>query len=163
MIVRIIFAIVLLFVGSSSFAAGSPPRDSFERINSCVKKDDVVGCKDMFTASSMPLYERFMSYGLMDCLPKDATYYSGEDREGGKLIRARVTDKISGKERYMRLLFVEEEGQWKLNVPQSLEIAMGKNWEKQVNMVEQVYLLMKKQIGADLNCSMILGMVRAKK
>ena len=158
----VLLASFLLFLSSAVCAfAESSAKASFEAINACVKKDDTVACKDYFTANSMSLYTRFMSYGLMECLPKNAEYYSEEPKDKNILLRAAVTQ--NDKQRYMRLIFSEEEGKWKIDVPESLRISMGKNWGNQVNMTEQVYLLMKKRMGDQLNCSMILGLVKAKK
>ena len=77
------------------------------------------------------------------------------------MIRASVTD--LGKKRYMRLFFVEEEGTWKLDVPESLRTAMGKDWQKQVEITENIYLLMRSQFGAKLDCNTIRSLVNVKK
>ena len=153
---------LLLLLGNSSvYAQEKTARDSFEQLSTCVKNEDKQGCKDLFTASSASLYRRFMSYGLMNCLPKDAQYVSEKKIDSHVMIRASVTD--NSKQRFMRLFFVEEEGQWKLDVPQSLQTSMGKNWEKQIGAAEQLYLLMKTQFGGQLDCKMIQNLVRVKK
>lgn len=149
----------MLFASTSAYAEGTA-RDSFDSINNCVKKEDTQGCKDLFTASSFPLYDRFASYGLMNCLPKDAEFDSQKQDGSYVMIRASATD--TGNKRFMRLFFAQEEGKWKLDVPYSLSKSMGKNWEKQIEMVEQIYLLMRQQLGSKLDCNMIRGLVQPK-
>ncbi len=150
----------LLFASASAYA-DSGAKDSFDKINNCVKNNDRNGCRDLVTASSSDLYNRFMSYGLMACLPKDAKYISQENIGNDIIIKAGVHD--NGRDRTMRLIFTEEEGQWKLDTPQSLRRAMGKNWEQQIELVEQLYLLMKQQFGSQLDCRAIRGLVDIKK
>jgi hypothetical protein len=154
----ILFLSLFLLVGANAFATESGAKKSFDKINNCVQKEDKQGCKDLFTASSASLYNRFMSYGLMGCLPKDAQYVSQKEVGSHVMIRASATD--LGKQRFMRLFFVEEEGQWKMDVPESLRTSMGKNWEKQIELTEQIYLLMKSQLGAQLDCKTIRNLVK---
>ncbi len=158
---KYIFLFLFMFFSVDASAFAKSPHESFESINSCVQKNDSKTCRDLFTKSSQPLYDRFMSYGLMDCLPKDGQYVSQEKIAGGVMVRASVTD--NNKQRFMRLIFVEEEGGWKLDTPESLRLAMGKNWQQQIEVAEQLYLLMKKQFGSELNCSALKTLVKAKK
>lgn len=139
----------------------SSARDSFERINSCVQKGDSKNCRDLFTASSISLYDRFMSYGIISCLPKDSEYVSKQNSGQHVMIRASVTD--LGKPRFMRLFFVEEEGIWKLDIPESLQTAMGKNWPQQIELTEKIYLVMREQFGSKLDCTTIRNLVNVKK
>lgn len=158
---KILGIITILFLTSStSFAAEPSARNSFEQINNCTRREDAQSCRDLFTASSISLYDRFMSYGLVNCLPKDAQYDSQQNLGKTVLIRASVTD--LGKKRYMRMFFVEEEGQWKLDVPESLHTAMGKDWKKQIEITENIYLLMRKQFGEKLDCNTIRSLVNVK-
>lgn len=156
-----LFLSLFLLGDASVFAATVTAKDSFESINNCVQKEDKQGCKNLFTASSASLYSRFMSYGLMNCLPKDAGYVSQQKIGDYVMIRASVTD--NSKQRFMRLFFVEEEGAWKLDAPESLRISMGKNWEQQIEVAEQLYLLMKQQFGTQLDCNTIRNLVKIKK
>lgn len=155
----ILLSAILMLASASAYAAGSA-RGSFDSINNCVKKEDTQGCKDLFTASSISLYDRFASYGLMNCLPKDAVFDSQKEEDNHVMIRAGATD--TGSQRFMRLFFTQEEGKWKLDVPYSLSKSMGKNWEKQIQMVENIYLLMKQQLGGQLDCNMIRALVQPK-
>ncbi len=149
---------LLLIIAAPAWA--DSPRESFDRINACIKKQDTSTCRQHVTASSIQLYDRFVSYGLTDCLPKDANFVSQTPAGKSVLIRASTND--GGKERFMRLLFVQEEDRWKLDVPESLHTAMGDNWQNQVNLIEQIYLLMKQNMGDKLNCTMIRDMARSK-
>ena len=158
-----LFLALFLIIGKNAFATESmesSARDSFERINTCVQKEDTQGCKDLFTASSASLYTRFMSYGLMNCLPKDAQYVSHQYLGKIVMVRAKITD--LNNQRFMRLFFVEEEGLWKMDVPESLRTAMGKNWQQQIELTEKIYLVMREQFGAKLDCNTIRSLVNTK-
>lgn len=155
-----LFLALFLVVSGGALAEELSAKNSFERINGCVQKNDSQSCQDLVTASSASLYSRFMSYGLMNCLPKDAKYVSQQWVDGGVIVRASATD--MGKQRVMRLVFVDEEGEWKLDTPESLRMAMGKNWQQQIDLAEQLYLLMKKQFGGKLDCQTIRNLVPVK-
>lgn len=151
----------LLFLSGNFAYANTDAKDSFDKINNCVKNNDPNNCSQLVTADSSELYNRFMSYGLINCLPKDAKFISQENMGSSIMIRAGVVD--NGKSRTMRLVFSQEEEQWKLDTPQSLRLAMGKNWQQQIELVEQLYLLMKQQFGSQLDCKTIRGLVDMKK
>ncbi len=151
----------ILFLSGNCAYANTDAKDSFDKINNCIKNNDPNNCSQLVTADSSELYNRFMSYGLIKCLPKDAKFVSQENIGNDIMIRAGVVD--NGKARTMRLIFSQEEGQWKLDTPQSLKLAMGKNWQQQIELVEQLYLLMKQQFGSQLDCKTIRGLVNVKK
>jgi hypothetical protein len=154
--------ISLLLLGTSPVHADmASPQSSFGRIIQCVKKEDTHGCRQLLTASSVSLYDRFVSYDLMRCLPKNASYISHQKSNGAVILRASAT--VGGNKRYMRLMLSEEEGQWKLDVPESLRLGMGENWEKQIQMTEQLYLVMKQQMGVQLTCEMAENLARANR
>lgn len=155
-----LFSALFLVWSDNCLAAAATPKDNFEQINSCVRQEDADSCRHLLTVGSSPLYNRFMSYGLMNCLPKDAQYVSQQEIDGGVIVRASVTD--MGRQRFMRLVFTKEGGEWKLDVTESLRMAMGKNWQQQIDLVEQLYLLMRKQFGAKLDCAAIRGLVNIK-
>lgn len=150
---RIAFIIALLFA-CPTYAADSPPKQAFDALNQCVKASDAATCRTLITASSAPLYDRFISYGLLHCLPKEVAYISEEPAGNYTIIRA-ATDKKT-----LRLSFVEEAGLWKLDIPNTLQAGIGANWQKQVNMTEQLYLLMRQQMGGQLDCGMVRGLAQ---
>ncbi|MBY0406922.1 MAG: hypothetical protein K2Q01_04470 [Rickettsiales bacterium] len=127
------------------------------RLAACVQARDVSACRENLTAGSVELYDRFTGYDLMDCLPEEARYRShvaeGEDTA---LVRAYVTS--GGKKNGVRLVMQQEEDKWKLDIPESLHRGLGEKWEDQLNATEQVYLLLRSQLGDRLNCASIRGL-----
>lgn len=159
---NIILLFLLLFLLGSPYAlAENSAKSSFEHISECVQKGDVDGCHGLLTASSEPLYTRFVDYDLVSCLPKNIGYISQKKSGSHVIIRSSVS--VGDNTRYTRLAFVEEEGQWKLDVPESLRIGMGENWQKQIDATEQIYLMLRQQMGNQLNCGMIENLVMINK
>lgn len=153
----------LFFLGSTcsnAFAELPTPKDSFDLINECIQASDSKGCRDLFTASSISLYNRFMSYGVMRCLPKDAEYVSEQDIGKMVVIRASFSEKDG--EHFMRLVFVEEEEEWKLDVPESLRMAMGRHWQERLALVEGIYLNMRENFKMKIDCKALRDIVRIK-
>lgn len=128
-------------------------KSAANRLAACVQDRDAQTCRDNITASSVPLFDRFSEYGLMDCLPQSVSYVSQKPEGDAVLVRASATS--NEKKSTVRLIFQQEEDQWKLDIPETLRRGIGDNWEKQVNATEQVYLMLKTQMGDNLNCTMI--------
>jgi len=136
------------------------PQDSITQLNQCLPKTDPSACRALVTASSVALYNRFVSYDLLKCLPQPVTYVSQEHKGAQTIIRSSVM--VNGTQRFLRLIYVEEEGKWKLDIPESLHLSMGNNWEKQVNMTEQIYVMLKQQMGEQFSCNTLLTLVKPK-
>ncbi len=123
------------------------------RMAACVHNRDASTCRQNITASSTAILDRFASYDLMDCLPQDAAYQSSKQEGDAMIVRATTT--TDAKKNTIRLVFQQEEEEWKLDIPESLRRGLGDNWEQRLNGVEQVYLVLRSQMGGNLNCAMI--------
>lgn len=150
---RKISSLILLAALLPQPAFAETVKDAANRVTACIKARDAQTCRDNITASSVDIYNRFVSYDLMDCLPQKAAYVSSTPKGDAMLVRATVT--TNDKKSNVRLIFQQEEDRWKLDIPETLRQGIGDNWEGQVNATEQVYLMLKKQMGGQLNCSMI--------
>ncbi len=149
---RLLTCLFLLFLALPAEAA--TPRQTFDALNACVKKDDAPACREQVTASSVELYDRFAGYGLLHCLPQDAAYISEKKSGAHRLVRAQTGEGM------VRLLFVEEEGAWKLDVPETLHTGLGPKWRQRVNAIEQVYVMMKTKLGSRMNCALVQGLAK---
>ncbi len=155
---REISAFLFCCIGAASAHAASNARDTFNALNACAKSHEIDNCREDLTASSVAMFDRFNGYGLADCLPSDVTYVSESKSGQHDIIRAKTT--YNGTQRYMRLIFSMEENKWKLDVPASLERSMGPKWEKQVQTIETMYLLLRQQMGGKLDCSTVQALAK---
>ncbi len=144
--------LALALLPMQAYAQGSV-KDAANRIAACVKARNAEACRENITASSADIFDRFASYDLMDCLPQSATYISSKPDGSAMQVRAAVT--TGDKKSNVRLLFQQEEEEWKLDIPGTLREGIGENWESQLNATEQVYQMLKGQMGDKLNCTMI--------
>jgi hypothetical protein len=151
----------LLALAPAAAYAGSTPQESFDAVSQCLHRHDTKHCRSQLTADSLSIYDRFVSYGLVQCIPADVTMVSQEPRDRAMLIRASA--QVNDKKRIMRLIFVQDKNDWKLDIPESLHSAMGDNWESQVAMTEQLYLMLRPQMGDQINCSMIQNLMKPHK
>lgn len=134
-------------------AHADTPRAGIKRLSTCLGADRLMDCRSYITASSVELFDRFESYKLADCLPKSLEYVSEKTQRSHMAVRSRFQS--GGKPHIARLLLVEEENQWKLDIPETLRSGLGENWETQLNATEQVFLLMRQQMGGNLNCAVL--------
>lgn len=137
----------------AAHAADKRVQETASRLSACVRDRSAETCRDNMTASSVALFDRFASYNLMDCLPQSATYLSQKPEGAAMLVRATVV--TNEKKSVVKLIFQQEEDRWKLDLPETLRRGIGENWEGQVDATEKVYLLLRSQMGDNLNCTMI--------
>jgi hypothetical protein len=155
---RAYLLILLLLLLPLPTLADASPEQSFNAIIAhCITTTDK-SCRNHFTASSYSLYDRFTSYGLMRCVPKDAHFISTIPGATHTILRAATGS--PGHERVMRLAFKPDGDDWKLDVPESLRIGMGENWQKQVDTTEQIYLVLRAQFGGELNCQAVQALAK---
>ncbi len=151
---RLVFA--LIYICLTPETAHADAREAFTALNNCLLSKTPSTCRSMLTGSSLPLYDRISSYDVMDCLPQKTDYIAEEKKDGHVWVRAQTT--LGEKTRLLRVAFTKEKGTLKLDIPASLARAIGPKWEKQVNAVEAVYLMLKAQLGGKLNCATVQGL-----
>lgn len=140
--------------------ASTDARGAFERLNECIGAGNAPACRPYLTRTSTELYDRFTGYGLLSCLPANARFLSEKQEGAFTIIRASAGQKPNGKRDTLRLAFAQEDGAWKLDVPESLRGAMGKNWRTQVNLTEQMYLVLRQRMGGALDCNTVQALVK---
>jgi hypothetical protein len=136
-----------------SLACAQEVQTAFNTLNRCLLGAQTSTCRTLMTEDSRTLYDRVNSYDVMECLPKETRYVSQHKSGQHQIVRA--STKLGESERFLRLAFRKEGGAWKLDVPFSLHSALGQNWQKQVQMTEQLYLFMRSQIKGKLNCEAV--------
>ena len=148
--------LLLSLIANPAFALAKTEdtvKTAANRIAACVESRNANDCRENITASSASLFNRFVNYNLMDCLPQSVTYLSKKPIK--KAMQVRVQTTSNDKKTIARLIFQQEENTWKLDIPESLRQGIGENWESQLNATEQVYLMLKGQMGDKINCGMI--------
>lgn len=133
--------------------ADSGARGAFERVGQCFGQGDMPRCRPMLSTNSLSLFDRISNYRAMQCLPKKLNYLSQAVQ--GKHTLVRASTQMGGGTRFLRLAFLKEKGGWKLDIPQSLQTALGNSWEGQVSMTEQIYQALQQRMGDKLNCTAI--------
>ena len=138
---------------SAQAMAADAIKTAATRVATCVQKRDVTSCRENITASSIELFDRFTDYDLLDCLPQTASYLSS--KADGKTMQVKANITTGQTKSTIRLTFQMEEDKWKLDIPETLRRGIGERWEGQLKATEQVYLMLRSQMGDNLNCSMI--------
>ncbi|MBV8938282.1 MAG: hypothetical protein JO089_00390 [Alphaproteobacteria bacterium] len=142
-----------------AFAEESGAKAAFSHLIRCIGARNAPACRGLLTADSVELYNRFVDYGLMQCVPSGIDYVSQQRADPYVIIRAGVV--TGGVRRFMRLIFAREAGNWKLDVPESLRAALGEKWRQRVALTEQLYIALRQQMGPLQNCAMVQRMVSA--
>lgn len=144
--------LVLLLVLFPSFAFADSPREAFEGLHSCLRRE-ADSCGGYFTEGSQPLYKKVMTYDLARCVPDEVSYVSELSAGGGRIVRAKIIE--GGRSHIARLNFTQERGMWKMNLPETLKRGLGEKWQNYVNATEQAYLFMQQQLGTMPDCEAV--------
>lgn len=145
-------------LGAVPAQAESHAKSIFNHLNHCASAHAIDDCRQYVTSSSTALFDRFNGYGLANCLPEDVRFLSEISSGPYTIIRARMA--ITGKTRFLRLLFSEEKGQWKLDIPASLQHAMGDRWQHNLALTEALYVALRQQMGGKLDCKSARAMIQ---
>ena len=142
----------------TSPAGAATPARVFAELKSCVMANEPDICRGMLTSSSHTLYDRFASYGLMICLPTDFEYEKSVQKGGYYIVTAASGDAPRARSR-LRLAFTAAATP-KLDVPQTLRLGLGENWQNKISLAEQLYLLMRQNMGSQLTCDQVAPLIK---
>ena len=147
-----LFFLLALFFAPCAVRADSA-KQCFMDLNNCLTQSPPAHCRTLMTSSSLELYDRLSTYDVIGCLPKKTEYLSEQPQGKYTLVRART--QLGNTPRFLKMAFVKEKDKWKLDIPYSLRMAIGENWQKQVNMTEQLYLFLRAQMKGKIDCTAV--------
>lgn len=151
----------LLFASFDAQAATTPGMQGFANVRHCIMENDANYCSSIITPDSQEMFKRFASYKLMPCLPSDFNYVK-EEAKAERITVTANTPADNGEVYIIRLVFNTTDDGPKLSLPASFERGFGKNWQDKIEMSEQLYLMMKQNMGDQLTCDMLNGLVKPK-
>lgn len=146
---------LLLSVLLAPLSALAGGKEDFSALKQCVMSSDEEYCHHILTPASHELLDKFLSYKLMPCLPTDFTYH-GEQHTGDWTIIKATQPAAGDRVNVLRLAFTRD----KLDLPESLRIGLGENWQNKLNMAEQLFLLIRANAGGNFRCDQLTNVVR---
>ena len=149
--------LVLLFVPALASAQTDGMR-SLAQMRKCVMDSDQKYCKSIITSDSYQYFDKFVSYKLMPCLPTDFVYES-EQKSGDKMILRASIPAGGGMSQFFRVVI----SSGKIDIPESFHIGFGENWQNKIQMSEQIFLMMKQNMGDKLTCDMLTNLLKPNK
>ena len=161
---RFRFLVILLLAAAfmhPTHAADTGAQKAFSRLVSAANSGDTQLCEPNLTRASQAYCDRFIGYGLLSCLPTAVSIESTKPQGNHIIVRVRI-DGIGETPRYARLAYIKEQGSWKLDVPHTLRTGLGRDWEKRVNLMEQVYLIMRAQMGDTIDCKQLQALAEGR-
>lgn len=157
---KLLYLLPLLLLCLPAHAETDGMRD-FLSVRHCVMENDATYCRSILTPDSYNYFDRFSSYKLMPCLPTDFTYESEATSQGQTTVKATMPAG-GGKLYVIRLVFSDTPAGHKLDLPASFKRGFGEKWESEVQLAEQVYLLMRQNMGDKLTCDKLNGLITPK-
>lgn len=135
--------------------ASEAGKEGFKALKHCVMNNDVTLCHKAITPDSYAIADRFIYYKLMPCLPTNFTY-AGENSAGGYTIVKATMPAPDNRHHTLRLAFANTQ----LDIPESLRIGLGENWQDKLNLAEQLFLMMRNNAGNQFTCDQLSGVLR---
>ncbi len=156
----LLLSLLLSLFLSPAFAEDvTPGMQGFTNLKQCVMQNDPVFCRSIMTPNSYDIFNRFLSYKLMPCLPTDFVY--AQEEITGSIVTVKATMPASNSTDYIfRLVFAQTPNGPKLDIPASLHKGLGDKWENKIQLSEQLYLMMRQNMGDKLTCDMLIGLVK---
>ena len=152
------YLLPLLLVSTPAFA--DTPREAFEGLHSCLTRE-ASSCSNYFTSGSQELYGKVVTYDLGRCVPQEVSYVSETGVGSSRMVRAKIVD---GESTHMaRFNFTQENGQWKLNLPETLKRGLGEKWQSYVMATEQAYVFLQAQLKVKPGCEMVSALAKQPK
>ncbi|MBN8532070.1 MAG: hypothetical protein J0L97_09460 [Alphaproteobacteria bacterium] len=159
-------AIVLCFSGIAGNAHAAPtPTEALMTIEKAFKQGKREAWLNGLSERSRPLAKRLERYRLERAIPAD--WKPLDEKSEGK--KAKVTVGVPhtkpGKTGWQKqqLTFHKEESAWKLDLPDTLQQALGPNWEKNIATAEQLYLMMEQSMGPEQSDKLLVQVLTGMK
>ncbi len=139
--------------------AQTPGMLGFTSLKQCVMHNDIPFCRSNMTQASFEFFDRFVSYKLMPCLPTDFVY-AGEQSVNGYTIVKSTMPAGGGRDYIFRLVFVNTPGGMKIDIPATFQVGFGEKWRDKIALSEQLFLMMRQNMGNKLTCDMINDLIK---
>jgi hypothetical protein len=157
-----LFFVLLCLCGAGTLSspahAATPGKEGFALLKRCIMENDANFCRRILTPNSYEMFDRFASYRLMPCLPTDFDYETEATKDAQTIVKA---DMPAGNNLHyvLRMIFSNTPQGPRLNIPASLYMGLGPKWETKIQLSEQIYLMMRQNMGDNLTCDMLNGLI----
>lgn len=129
------------------------------KIKQCIMQNNTAFCHSVLTPSSYQLFDKFAGYQLLPCLPTDFEYTSEQKAAAGETIVKASLPRDAQHNYAFKMVFVGSHGAAKLDLPETLQIGLGPDWQKKMNMSEQLFLMLSQSTkNKQLTCQVLQDM-----
>ena len=149
------------FCATVAQAAEKDVKKALDTLVDDARRSSKTLCSQSVTKASQDYCSRFVGYDLLPCLPPKVLFESLKQQGANYVVRARL-ETTTDAAYYVRLAFVKDGSRFKLDIPESLRIGLGKDWANRAHVMEQVYLIMRSQFGGKLGCDQLEEMVNTE-
>lgn len=156
---RLISIILLLFMAIPSCAlASGADMQSLSRLMEATRSQGYEQAKTHVTERSFPLFDRLWKQGVPLFFPQNVTLV--KEKTQGEFRYVWVRPEENPRAGTLILAFADEDGQAKLDLPETFRNGLGEDWPKTLDMLEQAYLMTRAQVGDEAALAMVQNMLR---
>lgn len=131
------------------------------QLQHCLQTEPANVCRDYLTAASATYYDKLTDYDLLRCIPTNGKVLSETPAGSYRMIKIEAHTEDGSRAR-TKLAYVQEDGAWKLDVPQTLRAGLGEKWKQTVDLTEQLFLAVRARGHQYVTCETIAMLVPRK-
>ncbi len=135
----------LLFMSSGFAVAVERENMALNHILAHTKDKQPDKAKAYLTSRSYDLYDRIYKHKLTFLIPSDVEATRNEVKDGFNYVQ--FIDPSSKSQQNIIMAFQNDASIEKLDLPETLRIGLGENWEASLDMIEQSYLFARQFYG----------------
>lgn len=154
---RIILCLLCLLPAFPALASDAD-MESLHKLMDATRSRGYAQAQPYVTERSMPLMDRLWKQGVPLFFPEKASLKKKKEQGGYRYLWVSPAD--NPKAGSLILAFTDEDGQAKLDLPETFRNGLGEDWPKQLDMLEQGYIMAKAQMGEEAALKLIQGMMR---
>ena len=104
------------------------------------------GASQYTSNASQDLFKKYTAFDLGDLTPGNLSVVSQSSNNNFRYVKIAGTDS-RGKRAMINVAMITENGNAKIDLPESMRLGFGDNWQQRVDFIEQSYLLAKQNLG----------------
>ena len=118
--------------------------------------------RQYISSDSNELFDRYVKYDLGAQTPNNIVFLREDINGQFHYLRVTNNKTVNGKLQATKVALVSENGMDKIDLPETLRLDFGPNWQQRVNMIEQSYNFARLNLGDQQAAQLINTMLMKK-
>ena len=154
--------LTILFLFTASIA-NADDISTLRDFTAALQSKDYSTAKQYVSTNSEQLFDRYSQYDLGDMTPSYGRLISQSQNSNYRYLKVAAPTNPGQPVRATNVAFITENNNPKIDLPETLRLGFGPNWEQRINMIEQSYIFTKQQFGEEQSRQVLNTLVQKGK